>query len=62
MELDLLCGEGDDVVESAETIVDLSAENPEDGFVNGVVDKILESDIFSILSERVSSRQKYKTK
>lgn len=76
MELDLLCGDDDDVEslecgeESAATAADavepgddgLSTEKPEDGLHVGVEGKLPENDILSMLSDRLSSSDRKKKK
>lgn len=73
MELDLLCGDDDDVeslecgeesataAEAVEPGDDgLSTEKPEDGLHVGVDGKLPENDILSMLSDRLSSSDRKK--
>lgn len=78
MELDLLCGDDDDVESlecgeesaAAATAADaveqgddgLSTEKPEDGLHVGVDGKLPENDILSMLSDRLSSSDRKKRK
>lgn len=68
-ELDLLCGEGDELAEPLEcgeslvlagklVVGDLSVEKPDEGLVVGVEGNKPDKESLSMLSERLSSREK----